>query len=81
MQLLVWLLVLALCNSAVLSTKVWLDVDISAGLLEKDVDDALCLLQCTTDASVDVLGVSVVFGNSDLQSQLQVAEVRTLLVI
>jgi inosine-uridine nucleoside N-ribohydrolase len=75
MQLLVWLLVLVAFSASVLSAQVWLDVDISAGLLEKDVDDALCLLQCTTVASVEALGISVVFGNSDLQSQLQVAEV------
>ena len=47
--------------------RVWLDVDVSAGLPAKDVDDAVALVQAFHSAELDVVGVSSVFGNAPLE--------------
>jgi inosine-uridine nucleoside N-ribohydrolase len=47
---------------------VWMDVDIAIGLPEADVDDGLALIQAFHSPEVRVRGISVVFGNTSLQS-------------
>ncbi len=47
---------------------VWIDVDTSAGLPGKDVDDALALVQAFRMSSdLDIRGVSTVFGNAPIE--------------
>ena len=48
--------------------RVWIDVDVAAGLPHKDVDDAVALVQAFHSAELDVVGVSTVFGNSSLEA-------------
>lgn len=45
---------------------VWLDVDLSAGIEGRDVDDAIALLFALRSPEVRVVGVSTVFGNAPL---------------
>ena len=60
-------LVFLLLASAVLvvsaSVPVWLDVDVSAGIPERDVDDALSIILSIHSEELLVAGVSTVFGN------------------
>ncbi|PCJ51190.1 MAG: hypothetical protein COA73_18350 [Candidatus Hydrogenedentota bacterium] len=43
---------------------VWMDVDVGAGMKERDVDDAVMLIQAFHSPEVTIRGVSCVFGNS-----------------
>ncbi|CAM9115637.1 unnamed protein product, partial [Phaeothamnion confervicola] len=45
-----------------------------AGLPGKDVDDALALLHCIKSPSIELVGVSVVFGNAELEQQFDIAQ-------
>ena len=52
---------------------VWLDVDCAAGLPERDVDDALALIQAFHSPELRVRGVSVVHGNASRDECLPIA--------
>lgn len=57
--------------------KVWIDVDTSAGLPKRDIDDAVALVQAFHAPELEVQGVSVVFGNTSLDQALPITEVVT----
>ena len=50
---------------------VWLDVDTATGV--GDVDDGLMLIQCFHSPELNIRGVSVVFGNTDLRRAVPIA--------
>ena len=52
---------------------VWLDVDVAAGLPDRDVDDALALIQAFHSPELEVRGVSAVYGNAPLLDGLPIA--------
>jgi pyrimidine-specific ribonucleoside hydrolase len=52
---------------------VWIDTDPAAGLPERDVDDALALIQAFRSPELRVRGVSVVYGNAALADALPIA--------
>ena len=52
---------------------VWIDTDPAAGIPERDVDDALALVQAFHSPELAVRGVSVVFGNAPLADALPIA--------
>ncbi len=54
-------------------TDVWLDVDVAAGLPNRDVDDALALIQAFNSPELNIRGVSAVFGNAPLADGLPIA--------
>ena len=62
-----------LASAAVAQTDVWLDVDVAAGLPNRDVDDALALIQAFNSPELHVRGVSAVFGNAPLADGLPIA--------
>jgi len=45
---------------------VWIDVDTAAGVPRRDVDDAVALVQAFHSPELEIRGVSVVFGNTEL---------------
>lgn len=53
---------------------VWLDVDPAIGMIEKDVDDGLAMIQAFHSPELTVHGISVVFGNSPLEWGIGLAE-------
>ena len=53
---------------------VWLDVDPAIGMIEKDVDDGLAMIQAFHSPELRVHGISVVFGNSPLDRGIDIAE-------
>ncbi len=53
---------------------VWLDVDPATGMIQKDVDDGLAMIQTFHSPSLKVRGISVVFGNSPLKRGIGIAE-------
>lgn len=55
------------------ATDVWLDADVAAGLHERDVDDALALIQAFHSPELNVRGVSAVYGNAPLADGLPIA--------
>lgn len=57
--------------------RVWLDVDCSAGIFTKDVDDGLALIQAFRSPELDVRGVSVVYGNASLEACLPITRELT----
>jgi inosine-uridine nucleoside N-ribohydrolase len=57
----------------VTTVDVWIDTDPAAGLYERDVDDALALVQAFRSPEVRVHGVSVVFGNASLVDAVPIA--------
>ncbi len=59
--------------AAIAETQVWLDVDVAAGLHERDVDDALAMIQAFHSPSLVVRGVSAVYGNAPLKDGLPIA--------
>lgn len=69
------LVVLATLAPAIVQaqTDVWLDVDVAAGLPNRDVDDALALIQAFHSPEIRVCGVSAVFGNAPLADGLPIA--------
>ncbi len=52
--------------------RVWLDVDCSAGIFTKDVDDALALVQAFRSPELEIRGISVVYGNASLEACLPI---------
>jgi inosine-uridine nucleoside N-ribohydrolase len=71
--LLVALMVMLPRGAAHAATDVWLDVDVAAGLPDRDVDDALALIQAFHSPELKVRGVSAVFGNAPLVEGLPIA--------
>lgn len=57
----------------------WIDTDLSAGVPARDVDDALALALALASPELDLIGISTVFGNTDLE-QVQ-ARTKELLAI
>lgn len=54
-------------------TAVWIDTDPAIGEPERDVDDGLALVQAFHSPELDIRGVSVVFGNAELDRGLPIA--------
>ena len=54
-------------------TPVWIDTDPAIGEPERDVDDGLALVQAFHSPELDIRGVSVVFGNAELDRGLPIA--------
>lgn len=54
-------------------TAVWIDADPSVGEKDRDVDDGLALIQAFNSPELDIKGISVVFGNTDLQKAIPIA--------
>ncbi len=54
-------------------TDVWMDVDVAAGLPNRDVDDALALIQAFNSPELKIRGISAVFGNAPLADGLPIA--------
>lgn len=52
---------------------VWLDVDVAAGIPNRDVDDALALIQAFHSPELRIRGVSAVYGNAPLEDGLPIA--------
>ena len=52
---------------------VWIDTDPAIGEPERDVDDGLALVQAFHSPELDIRGVSVVFGNAELDRGLPIA--------
>ena len=52
---------------------VWIDTDPAVGEPDRDVDDGLALLQAFRSPELDIRGVSVVFGNAELDRGLPIA--------
>jgi len=67
------LLVLVSAANVYAQTEVWLDVDVAAGLPNRDVDDALALIQAFNSPELKIRGVSAVFGNAPLADGLPIA--------
>lgn len=59
--------------SCAASQPVWIDTDPSAGLPDRDVDDALALTQAFAASHLTVRGVSAVFGNAPLKDTGRIA--------
>jgi pyrimidine-specific ribonucleoside hydrolase len=53
---------------------VWIDTDPAAGVHERDVDDALALVQAFRSPELRLHGVSVVYGNCSLADAFPIAE-------
>ena len=56
---------------------VWLDVDTSTGVTRerpRDVDDGLAMIYAFRSPEIRVVGVSVVYGNADLDEAVPIAE-------
>jgi inosine-uridine nucleoside N-ribohydrolase len=47
---------------------VWIDVDVAAGVPQRDIDDAVALVQALHSPELRVVGVSTVFGNTTLEA-------------
>eukprot|EP01084_Bolivina_argentea_P260189 439313_1 len=58
--------------------RVWMDVDFSAGLPGRDIDDAMAMLQLFHNEDVDIVGVGTVFGNTE---DLDYMQEKTLYMI
>jgi inosine-uridine nucleoside N-ribohydrolase len=54
--------------------RVWLDLDPSVGLPGKDVDDGIATLMAFGSPEIEVVGISVVFGNAPLPDGKRIAE-------
>ncbi len=52
---------------------VWIDTDPSVGEKDRDVDDGLALIQAFNSPELDIKGISVVFGNTDLKKAIPIA--------
>ncbi|MGE0764761.1 MAG: nucleoside hydrolase [Bacteriovoracia bacterium] len=53
---------------------VWIDADPSVGEKDRDVDDGLALLQSFHSPEIEIRGVSIVFGNTNLESALKIGK-------
>lgn len=75
----IWALLLSMTTAAVAApTPVWMDVDTSTGVMKgernADVDDGLAMLYAFHSPEVEVVGVSVLFGNATLEQAVPIAE-------
>ena len=64
---------IAATTDSEVSVPVWLDVDSSIGLPQGEVDDGLAMLQAFHSPELEVLGVSVVYGNTELELAVPIA--------
>lgn len=53
---------------------VWIDADPSAGIKHRDVDDGLALIQAFHSPELHIHGISVVFGNTELEQAYPIAK-------
>ncbi|WP_372366276.1 nucleoside hydrolase [Candidatus Uabimicrobium sp. HlEnr_7] len=53
---------------------VWIDADPAAGIQYRDVDDAVALLQAFRSPELNIVGISVVFGNTSLEKGYPIAQ-------
>ena len=53
---------------------VWIDTDPAAGIEYRDVDDAFALLQAFRSPELNIVGISVVFGNASLKEGYPIAK-------
>lgn len=53
---------------------VWIDVDTAAGVPQRDIDDAVALIQAFHSPELSVQGISVVFGNTSLDNAVPIAQ-------
>lgn len=60
-------------HAAPAATAVWIDTDPAIGEPERDVDDGVALVQAFHSPELDIRGVSVVFGNAELERGLPIA--------
>ena len=60
-------------HAAPASAAVWIDTDPAIGEPERDVDDGVALVQAFHSPELDIRGVSVVFGNAELERGLPIA--------
>lgn len=66
--------VLAMSDDVTAATDVWIDTDPAAGLFERDVDDAVALIQAFRSPEITIHGISVVFGNTSLDKAVPITE-------
>lgn len=55
-----------------LEKRIWIDTDPSMGLVFRDVDDALALLQALRSPGLEIVGVSVSYGNAPMAACLKI---------
>ena len=67
-------IVLISCIYAQQKIDVWIDTDPAAGIEYRDVDDALALLQAFRSPELNIVGISVVFGNASLKEGYPIAK-------
>lgn len=77
MRRLVALIWCCITAGAFAQTDVWLDVDTSIGLPQGEVDDGLALIQAFHSPELNIRGISVVFGNTDLEKAVPIARAIT----
>ncbi len=59
---------------------VWIDTDLSVGMKRTsregycDVDDGFAVLQLMKSAQIDIVGISAVFGNTDIENSFRLCE-------
>jgi inosine-uridine nucleoside N-ribohydrolase len=66
-------LTVALMSTGVRPLDIWIDTDPSMGLLFRDVDDGLALLQAFRTKHLKIRGISVSYGNAGLKPVLSIA--------
>lgn len=59
--------------TGVAPTAVWIDADVAAGVPGRDIDDAVALVQAFGSPELELVGVSVVFGNTTLEAAVPIA--------
>lgn len=57
-----------------MTVAVWIDTDSAVGVPGADIDDGYALLQALGSRTVEVIGVSTVYGNADLEVVHPIAE-------
>lgn len=53
---------------------VWIDCDPSVGEPGRDIDDGLAMLQSFNSPELEVRGVSIIFGNTNIQRAVEIGE-------
>lgn len=61
------------CNPANAKEALWIDTDISIGEIGCDVDDGLALYTALKSPEIELLGVSSIFGNAELDTTDRIA--------
>lgn len=54
------------CDAQQYPIPVWIDCDPSVGEVNRDIDDGLALLQAFSSPELDIVGVSIIFGNTNI---------------